>query len=135
MLSYTQTKEGDLKADFRGFVYAVDAKFESSSHTLPAHDPRSPSRQPAGQSGYSGHAKVLDQLIWTDVYGLCESGQSLSLLQMWELARSSRHPWGVYVGPTIASQRKAWLEIGAGWNALSKEAKERVGSVPVREGQ
>lgn len=140
VLSYSQTKEGDLNGDFRGFLYVVDAKYdgktESSATKARSSSTASSSRQPPPhqpkETCYEGHAKVVDQLVWPDVYGLCESRHALTVRQMWDLARSSGHPWGVYVGPTIASQRKNWAEIRTCWATLVHEVKEKRQNLPVR---
>lgn len=85
------------------------------------------------KAGYEGYCKILDQLIWPDLQAASEHRSAIANHTRWDLARTSGHPWGVYVGPTIPQQRKAWREITSAWQALLKETNTRIVQVAIRD--
>jgi len=81
----------DVKADYGGFVIAVDGTFNP--------DLRSSTPE------YDGSVKIVDQLVWTDLYGLYVNSLLCQRLEeFWGVGRE--HPWGVYVGPTTGVWRR-----------------------------
>lgn len=121
--------------DWRPFVLAIDADFTppETPQTPPAAPPSSPLIEftiptaesckppfpPADYNSdspfYQGCMRILDQLVWTDLYAMLAS-QCQFLDQLWPLA--IEHPWNVYCGPTTAMQRKIWGEIRDGRLAI-----------------
>jgi hypothetical protein len=90
-----QERRTGKRADFRGYVVAVD----------PNYDPDNFDK--SDSLGYRGQVKVLDQLIMTDLYPFLAS-QCQFLEDIWRQAR--RHPCQVYVGP-ILSHDKDWRNL------------------------
>ena len=86
----------------RGFVHAVDATFDSSKSAEQA-------------SGYDGTLRIIDQLIWTDLYALNVNKSCQDLNELWSLATA--HPDGLYVGPTTGVKRKKWRVLREGLEA------------------
>lgn len=108
------TLPSDSKGDFRPFLHAVDATF-SIEPSLSSAPSSSTQKVPAPKykPGYDGSFKILDQLIWTDLYAM--SGRQSSY-DYWRL--SMQHPWGVYVGPTTGVRRRMWREMQKGLGQL-----------------
>jgi hypothetical protein len=84
--------------DFGGFVTAVEANF----------DPNNPGEHAEESPGFTGHMRVLGSLVWSDLYALGAS-QTAYPEDLWPLAM--KHPWQVYVGPSVDLQRKMWKEV------------------------
>jgi hypothetical protein len=111
--SFADTHFGDRKGDYRGFLHVLDAKYfpptippiNKATHPL---DDLSTSTPPAG---YSGTFKIIDQLLWTDLFATSFLTGSGTLLAQEYWALSQQHPLGVYVGPTTGVQRRDWREM------------------------
>lgn len=98
--SFADTRSGDRKGDYRGFLDAVDADFDAEDE----------GNKKAYPKGYDGSFKIIDQLVWTDLLAInvIASG-SMTVQDCWTLA--TQHPWGVYVGPTTGVKRRQWREM------------------------
>ncbi|CZR53600.1 uncharacterized protein PAC_03480 [Phialocephala subalpina] len=116
--------------DFRPFLHAIDASY-SPADSAPSVPSSSSTTQPKNKrkypEGYKGTFQILDQLIWSDLFGLNGVGARISLEDMWKL--STEHPWGVYVGPTTGVRRREWREMREGMGVLLKNGKEKGGCV------
>jgi hypothetical protein len=84
--------------DFYGFVTAVEADF----------DPNDPGDHADESPGFTGQLRIHGGLIWSDLYALAKA-QVAYPEDLWPLAMD--HPWKVYVGPTIPTQRQAWKKV------------------------
>lgn len=85
-------------------MQAASAGFTPSDDTTPGPAQRS---KPYPK-GYDGTFKIIDQLIWTDLFAM--SFQAVQNPETyWALA--AQHPWGVYVGPTTGVRRRMWREM------------------------
>ncbi len=104
ILSFSDARAGDRKGDYRGFILAVDPAFSSAAPKK--DDPK----------GYDGVFKIIDQLVWTDLFAVHAACNSQHLQDYWCLA--SQHPWGVYVGPTTSVRRRQWREMKGGLGLL-----------------
>ena len=72
-----------------------------------------PSKTPAASDGYEGVFKIIDLLVWTDLYARTSVVQGdPGIHKYWSL--STKHPWGVYVGPSTAVSRRRWKEMRGG---------------------
>jgi hypothetical protein len=63
--------------------------------------------------------------VFPELYALrCAVGPVIGLEDMWAIG--TRHPWGVYVGPTTGVTRRGWREMGCQGLAgvVVKAAKE-----------
>ncbi|KAF7914326.1 uncharacterized protein EAF01_000732 [Botrytis porri] len=78
----------------RGFLNVVSADFDPASNS---------------SDGYNGAFKIVDQLVWTELYPLVEHLKCVSLDAFWALARNS--PSEVYVGATTEIQRRVWDDL------------------------
>ena len=94
MSSFKNSRPGDRKGDYRGFVVAIDASFDA------AKSPR---------EGYEGWFNIIVQLVLTDLYALSINRGSQVPDAFWTL--SMQHPWGVYVGPTTGVRRRDWRKL------------------------
>ncbi|KAK6596850.1 hypothetical protein H4I96_09502 [Botrytis cinerea] len=65
----------------RGFLNVVSAEFDPASNLI---------------EGYNGAFKIIDQLVWTELYPLVEYFKCASLDAFWELARN--RPSELYIG-------------------------------------
>ncbi|KAL3420308.1 hypothetical protein PVAG01_08807 [Phlyctema vagabunda] len=88
-----ETRTGH-NADYRGYVLAIAADFDAENNE---EDDESP--------GYAGVVKIVDQLVWTDLYAFGRI-QSQFLDEVGRLATG--HPSQVYVGPTVDIQTARW---------------------------
>jgi len=125
--SFSDARPGDRKGDYRGFLHAVAADFDptaqsSSSSTTPRM-PIPKKRTP----GYDGQFKIIDQLLWTDLFAMHVASVSHTFEDYWALA--AQHPWAVYVGPTTGVRRRIWREMKGGMGMLLKAEKERLDSL------
>lgn len=96
--SFKDEHPTDRNGDYRGFLHVMDPSYKASESKIP---------------DYKGTFKIIDQLVWTDLYprtSMNTANQELS--DYWGMA--TRHPWGVYVGPTTAVARRAWREMRGG---------------------
>jgi hypothetical protein len=122
--SFSDARPGDRKGDYRGFLHAVAADF----------DPTAPSSSPSTRPnfikpkkptpGYDGQFKIIDQLLWTDLFAMHVTGVSHTFEDYWALA--AQHPWAVYVGPTTGVRRRIWREMKGTMGMLLKAEKERL---------
>jgi hypothetical protein len=80
----------------RGFIHAIDSDFD-------------PAKVPEPKTGYDGTFKIIDQLVWTDLYAMHVGRTSQNLNEYWSLA--AEHPDKLYVGPTTAVARRVWRTI------------------------
>ncbi|TGO30223.1 hypothetical protein BPAE_0007g01040 [Botrytis paeoniae] len=78
----------------RGFLNVVSAEFDPVSNLI---------------EGYNGAFKIIDQLVWTELYPLREHFHCASLDAFWTLARN--HPSELYIGATTEIQRRAWNSL------------------------
>ncbi|ESZ90383.1 hypothetical protein SBOR_9219 [Sclerotinia borealis F-4128] len=85
--SFVSASEQD-KNHTRGFVKVVSADFDPASNSI---------------TGYNGTFKIIDQLVWTELYPLGEHLKCATLDAHWALARN--HTEELYVGATTAVQR------------------------------
>jgi len=125
--SFSDARPGDRKGDYRGFLHAVAADFDpaaqlSSSSTTPRMP--IPKKQ---RPGYYGQFKIIDQLLWTDLFAMHVASVSHTFEDYWALA--AQHPWAVYVGPTTGVRRRIWREMKGGMGMLLKAEKERSDSL------
>ncbi|CZT11376.1 uncharacterized protein RAG0_15549 [Rhynchosporium agropyri] len=98
------------EGDFRGFLYVIDADFDPSKD-----------EDVNGKNGYKGSFKIIDQLVWTDLFANFVTSHAQNLKEYWALAMG--HPWGVYVGPTTAVRRRLWREMNGGLGMLLEASK------------
>ncbi|RDW88044.1 hypothetical protein BP6252_00076 [Coleophoma cylindrospora] len=115
--SFANTRAGDRKGDYRGFVTAIDCNSSDNG------------RRPLPR-GYEGHVKIIDQLIWTDLYAQIAARHAQNLIDFWGLA--ARHPWAVYIGPTVGVRRKKWREMRDVLETMLKGWKDGGRNIPVR---
>ncbi|RFU28834.1 hypothetical protein B7463_g7506, partial [Scytalidium lignicola] len=120
--SFSKTRAGDYKGDYRGFITVVDPahganKTEAQSTAATQRTAPSNSRSQT-ESAYTGDFKIIDQLLWTDLYAMHVASGSQSLMAYWTLA--VQHPWGVYVGPTTGVRRRQWREMRNGVEGVAK---------------
>lgn len=80
----------------RGFIDVIDSTFDTDK----PHEK---------QTGYDGTFRIIDQMLWTDLYALHVSRACQSLDEFWSLA--AEHPHELYWGPTTAVQRRNWRRI------------------------
>lgn len=113
ILSFADARSGDRKGDYRGFLLAVDPAFSST--------PDAPDRNKGDPKGYDGVFKIIDQLVWTDLFAVHVACGSQTLQDYWSLA--TQHPWGVYVGPTTGVRRRQWREMTGGLGLLLQAGK------------
>ncbi|TGO57575.1 hypothetical protein BCON_0064g00450 [Botryotinia convoluta] len=78
----------------RGFLNVVLVDFDPASNLI---------------EGYNGAFKIVDQLVWTELYPLVEHFHCASLDAFWALARN--HPSELYIGATTEIQRRAWNSL------------------------
>ncbi|KAF7890521.1 hypothetical protein EAF00_008836 [Botryotinia globosa] len=78
----------------RGFLHVVSADFDPASNLI---------------EGYNGAFKIIDQLVWTELYPLAEHLKCASLDAFWALARN--HPSERYIGATTEIQRRGWNSL------------------------
>ncbi|KAF7876957.1 uncharacterized protein EAF02_008177 [Botrytis sinoallii] len=78
----------------RGFLNVVSADFDPASNLI---------------EGYNGAFKIIDQLVWTELYPLVEHLNCASLDAFWALARNN--PSELYIGATTEIQRRAWNSL------------------------
>lgn len=116
LLSFSDAREGDRKGDYRGFLQAVDADFDASK-----------TDRKSDLKGYDGSFKIIDQLVWTDLFAVRVTCHGQTMQDYWRLA--TQHPWGVYVGPTTGVRRRQWREMNGGLGFLLEASKK------VSEGQ
>lgn len=103
--SFTDIPEtdADQQGDYRGFLHVVSADF------TPTEEGASASRKGKRHApGYDGTFKIIDQLIWTDLFAMTSTAAQ-DAETYWALA--AQHPWGVYVGPTTGVRRRMWREM------------------------
>jgi hypothetical protein len=72
------------------------------------YDP-SESKQRGYKPGYDGSFKIIDQLVWTDLYAMNIDSGSQTFQDYWALA--GEHPGAVYVGATTGVKRRDWREM------------------------
>ncbi|EMR83678.1 hypothetical protein BcDW1_7686 [Botrytis cinerea BcDW1] len=72
----------------RGFLNVVSAEFDPASNLI---------------EGYNGAFKIIDQLVWTELYPLVEHFKCASLDAFWELARN--RPSELYIGATAETSK------------------------------
>lgn len=101
------TATGGGHADYRGFLNAVIADFEPQS--TPSSSPAPPMLSRKRHVGYNGTFKIIDQLIWTDLFAMTSFRGPQDAETYWAVA--AQHPWGVYVGPTTGVRRRIWREM------------------------
>jgi hypothetical protein len=99
----------EQQGDYRGFFHAVSAEFISDAPSeqrvpnIPRHQ-----RAPKHPAGYDGTFRIIDQLVWIDLFAttflMAQDAETY-----WALA--AQHPWGVYVGPTTGVRRRRWREM------------------------
>jgi len=89
--SFTKSNPS-VKGDFGGFITAIDASFKPEENN--------PTTQ------YDGSFKIIDQLIWTDLYGMHIHIHCMQPKDFWSLGKE--HPWGLYVGMTTDVSRRNW---------------------------
>ena len=122
--SFSDSRPGDRKGDYRGFLHAVAADFDpaaqSSSSSATPRIPKPKKQTP----GYDGQFKIIDQLLWTDLFAMHVTSVSHTFEDYWALA--AQHPWAVYVGPTTRVRRRVWREMKGGMGMLLKAEKERL---------
>ncbi|KAG4420478.1 hypothetical protein IFR04_006398 [Cadophora malorum] len=115
ILSFSDARDGDRKGDYRGFLQAVDVDFD-------------PSKQEEGRKnnpkGYDGSFKIIDQLVWTDLFAVFVACHGQTMQDYWALA--AQHPWGVYVGPTTGVRRRQWREMNGGLGFMLEASKKIV---------
>lgn len=123
LLSFTQASGNERQGDYRGFLLAVDSSFDpSATETTEANTAESSTKKEnTFPKGYDGTFKIIDQLVWTDLFAVHVATGSQNLQEYWTLA--ARHPWGVYVGPTTGVRRRQWREMGAGMGLLLEASK------------
>ena len=68
---------------FRGHVLAIDADFESEDDNH------------GDVKGFNGQMRIIDQLIWTDLYAMF-ARRCQFLHFMWKIAEDD--PWKIYTG-------------------------------------
>lgn len=78
----------------RGFLNVVSADFDPASNLI---------------EGYNGAFKIIDRLVWTELYPLVEHLNCATLDAFWALARN--HPSELYIGATTEIQRRAWNSL------------------------
>lgn len=71
---------------FRGHLLAIDANFKSEDDNH------------GDVKGYYGQLKLIDQLIWTDLYAMLAT-QNQFLDHIWKIAEDD--PWELYTGVKI----------------------------------
>ncbi|KAH7370910.1 hypothetical protein BKA65DRAFT_590159 [Rhexocercosporidium sp. MPI-PUGE-AT-0058] len=113
LLSFSDAREGDRKGDYRGFLAAIDPEFDPSKEDK-KNDPK----------GYDGSFKIIDQLVWTDLFAIFVTCSGQTMHDYWILA--AQHPWGVYVGPTTGVRRRQWREMNGGLGFLLEASKKIV---------
>ncbi|KAE8447341.1 hypothetical protein EG329_010899 [Mollisiaceae sp. DMI_Dod_QoI] len=109
--------------DFRPFLHAIDATYSPSPSPSASFPPNNNTQTQTRNSkmypkGYTGTFPILDQLVWSDLFGLNVSGTRVALEDMYALG--ALHPWGVYVGPTTGTRRREWREMREGMGILLK---------------
>lgn len=82
--------------DVPSFVHAVDPAFV-------------PTKPDEDSVGYTGDVRIVDQLIWTDLYALHGNLVCQNLSEFWSLAREN--PDEVYTGPTTGVRRRIWRKL------------------------
>lgn len=98
----------------RGFLRAVDSMFDS---VKPAEE----------NSTYDGTFRIIDQLIWTDLYAVLHVNRGCqSLKEFWSLA--AEHPQAMYVGSTNGIKRKKWRKMRERLEALELAPQFEIGS-------
>ncbi|KAF7936971.1 hypothetical protein BELL_0320g00150 [Botrytis elliptica] len=78
----------------RGFLNVVSADFDPASNLI---------------EEYNGAFKIIDQLVWTELYPLVEHLNCASLDAFWALARNNASE--LYIGATTEIQRRAWNSL------------------------
>ncbi|OZJ06593.1 hypothetical protein BZG36_00644 [Bifiguratus adelaidae] len=92
------TQAADRKGDYRGFLQVIESDYDPSE-----------SKQRGYKPGYDGSFKIIDQLVWTDLYAMNIASGSQTFQEYWALA--AEHPGAVYVGPTTGVRRRDWREM------------------------
>lgn len=122
--SFAEDKPASTTGNFGGFLHVIDANFEPSRE-VPVTAPTAqsnPPRYPTHKPGYDGTFKILDQLVWPELYALnVQMGSVVRFEEMWVV--SAQHPWAVYTGPTVAVTRRSWREMRGLGGHMIKLAK------------
>jgi hypothetical protein len=98
------------------FIHVIDSAFDPDKVT--------------GQiSGYDGTFRIIDQLLWTDLYALHVNRACQALDGFWSLA--SEHPEAVYVGPTTGVKRRKWRKMRSGLGASELGPEPIIGGTEI----
>jgi hypothetical protein len=132
--SFTEDQTEKGIGNFHGFLHAIDASFDPSKVPSSSSAPASTSGRGRSKGGmykpdYDGTFKILDQVVWSDLYALyIYHGGAVRFEDMWAVA--AQHPWAVYTGPSTGVTRRNWREMrgmGGHMVKLAKEKSERDG--------
>ena len=131
--SFSDARPGDRKGDYRGFLHAVAADFDPTAPSSSSLSARPNFIEPQRPTpGYDGEFKIIDQLIWTDLFAMnVITGVGHVFEDYWALA--VQHPWAVYVGPTTGVRRRIWRCMKGTMGMLLKAEKERLDRRPNEE--
>lgn len=94
--------------DFSPFIHVIDKTYTPDSENS-SSTPRP--RQPKNLKEYKGNFLLPLHLVFPELYALKSGcGPSAVLQDMWAIG--TRHPWGIYTGPTTGVMRRGWRELG-----------------------
>ncbi|RDW57279.1 hypothetical protein BP5796_12729 [Coleophoma crateriformis] len=111
--SFIDAQAEQPRGDFRGWLRAVEVPNPTVGSSTDTGNSNSTTGSTASKIDslppYDGTIKIIDQLVWTDLYAKTVMGGIQTMEGYSELA--GQHPWGVYVGPSTAVSRKRWREM------------------------
>jgi len=135
--SFSEDQSANKTGDFRGFLHVIDSSFDPTKVPSPSSTPapstsrQNPARQSPYKPGYDGTFKILDQLVWPELFALNAKGGAVKFEDMWIV--SAQHPWAVYTGATTGVRRRNWREMRGMGGHMLKLAKEKSQTdVPIR---
>lgn len=122
----------EFPGDFRPFIHAIDPSYEPEEAPTPSSSTTSPRPRAEPKEkyppGYKGSLLLPLHLVYTDLYALRVGvGPTVPLQDMW--AVGTKHPWGLYTGPTTGVTRRLWRNMRelAGIAMAVKDAGEGSG--------
>lgn len=124
--SFSEDNSSKKTGDFRGFLHAIDSQFDSNEvppTTSTAASQRDRAKKSLYKPGYDGTFKILDQLVWPELFAMNVKGASVRFADMWTV--SAQHPWAVYTGSTTGVTRRNWRELKGMGGHMLKLAKEK----------
>jgi hypothetical protein len=127
--SFSEDQRAKNTGDFRGFLHAIDGTFDpsevpsSSSTPAPSTSRQGRAKKSLHKPGYDGTFKILDQLVWPELFAMNAKGGAVRFEHMWTI--SAQHPWAVYTGASTGVARRDWREMRGMGGHMVKLAKDK----------